>query len=150
MPSGCCDVFLPHLVLIAQVVFLLDCGHTNLQTSLITVHTHRLAPVLCELRHCYKGTALWRACLSVCLSVCCMHIWRTTRPTFTKFIVHVSCDRSSAIFWRCVMYFRFCRWRQVCYNCPRCTLAPPGKYGWTIVCGGYEWVCGKAACSKIT
>jgi len=34
-----------------------------------------------------------------------------------------------------------------------CTLAPPSKYGWTIVNGGYEWVChqgSNAASSNIT
>jgi len=37
-----------------------------------------------------------------------------------------------------------------------CTLAPRDKYGWTIVRGGYEWVChhggrvGDVACSRIT
>ena len=50
-----------------------------------------------------------RVCLSVCLSVCvCVsvcssvhyHILGTTRPIFTKFIVHVTCGRGSVLLWR--------------------------------------------------
>jgi len=38
-------------------------------------------------------------CLSVCLSVR-DHIFRTTRPIFTDFFVHVTFWRGSVIFWR--------------------------------------------------
>jgi len=42
-------------------------------------------------------------CLSVCLSVCGLYvrdyIFRTTRPIFTKFFVHVTYGRGSVLFW---------------------------------------------------
>ena len=48
-----------------------------------------------------------RVCLSVCPSVCVSvcssvhyQILGTTRPIFTKFIVHVTCGRGSVLLWR--------------------------------------------------
>jgi len=47
--------------------------------------------------------------VSVCLCVCVRdHIFRSTRLIFTKLLVRVTYDRSSVLFWRYVMYFRFC------------------------------------------
>jgi len=40
-----------------------------------------------------------RVCLSVCSSVH-YHILGTTRPIFTKCIVHVTCGRGSVLLWR--------------------------------------------------
>ena len=42
-------------------------------------------------------------CLSVCLDVClsvCDHIFRTTRPIFAGFFVHVTYSRRSILLWR--------------------------------------------------
>jgi len=38
-------------------------------------------------------------CVYVCLSVC-EHIYRSTRPIFTNFFVHVTYGRGSVLLWR--------------------------------------------------
>ena len=64
-----------------------------------------------------------RVCMFVCLFVCLYvrwHISKTARLSYTKFSVHVTCGRGSAVLWRqClyVMYFRFCRWRHIFIQC---------------------------------
>ena len=50
-----------------------------------------------------RETGYCDECLSVCVCVCLSvrdHIFRTARPIFTKFFVHVTYDRGLVILWR--------------------------------------------------
>jgi len=86
--------------------------HPKLMSTLIHItktyiHLHRYFGWMFGGRPHYITYTLDLLPVFVSLSVC-WHNSKTTRPNFTKFIMHVACGRGLVVLWR-----RFCGWRHL-------------------------------------